>query len=149
MPAPLNVDREAVKTLAIAVGVREAARQMGIPEPTVKAWCLRFGWLKHATPTPQPPTVTPRNIVHPVASGHASTASEAMQNVLNQRKTKSKLLLSKYVVNAAKVASRSRAPLKDAQNVRHVAAVHSAIWPEAQGAGGLTLNLGIITGNLG
>ena len=30
MPKPLNVDWSAVRVLAVAVGVREAARQMGI-----------------------------------------------------------------------------------------------------------------------
>jgi hypothetical protein len=44
MPAPLKVDRNAVRVLASAVGLREAARQTGIPENTVLAWSAREGW---------------------------------------------------------------------------------------------------------
>ncbi len=50
MPAPLNVNREAVKTLAVVHGVREAARLSGLPQATVQAWSARFGWLKSGKP---------------------------------------------------------------------------------------------------
>jgi hypothetical protein len=36
MPKPLNVDWPAVRVLAVAVGVREAARQMGISQDAVR-----------------------------------------------------------------------------------------------------------------
>jgi hypothetical protein len=36
MPKPLNVDWPAVRVLAVAVGVREAARQMQISEDAVR-----------------------------------------------------------------------------------------------------------------
>jgi hypothetical protein len=42
--APLAVDHEQVRTIALAVGVREAARQFGIQEDTVKKWSSREGW---------------------------------------------------------------------------------------------------------
>ena len=47
-----QVSREAVKTLAIAVGVREAARQLGLTESRVLQWSKREKWF---APTPQPP----------------------------------------------------------------------------------------------
>lgn len=46
MPAPLNVDREAVRVLVVALGVRQAAREMGLSEDTVSAWSARGEWLK-------------------------------------------------------------------------------------------------------
>lgn len=46
MPRALNVNRDAVRTLAIAVGIREAARQCGIPEATVQAWSNRENWIQ-------------------------------------------------------------------------------------------------------
>lgn len=49
MPAALDVDREAVRTLSVAVGPREAARQMGLPEATVLAWSKRFNWTSAIT----------------------------------------------------------------------------------------------------
>jgi Putative ATPase subunit of terminase (gpP-like) len=39
-----HVDREAVRVLAIAVGGREAARELGIKESTVLSWAKRYGW---------------------------------------------------------------------------------------------------------
>lgn len=45
MPAPLDVDWPAVRVLALAVGVREAARQMGISEDAVMQRSSREGWL--------------------------------------------------------------------------------------------------------
>lgn len=54
MPAALDVNREAVKMLAMEVGVREAARRMGLPESTVQAWSNRGDWF---APVKLPPTV--------------------------------------------------------------------------------------------
>jgi hypothetical protein len=44
--AHIPVNWEAIKVLAIAVGVREAARRMGLSEEAVKRRCTREGWLK-------------------------------------------------------------------------------------------------------
>lgn len=46
MANPIDIDWKEVKTLAIAIGVREAARRMGLSEETVKKRCTREGWLK-------------------------------------------------------------------------------------------------------
>jgi hypothetical protein len=48
MARRLNVNREAVRTLAVAVGVREAARQCNLSEELVMKWSQREGWLKPA-----------------------------------------------------------------------------------------------------
>src|SRR6478736_5623285 len=45
MPAALQIDKEQVRIVAVTVGVREAARQFGLPEGTVRAWSCREGWL--------------------------------------------------------------------------------------------------------
>lgn len=47
MPAnALGVDWNEVRQIALQVGVREAARRMGLPEETVKKRCTREGWIK-------------------------------------------------------------------------------------------------------
>lgn len=38
------VDREGVRVLAIAIGAREAARQLGLNENTVLGWAKRYKW---------------------------------------------------------------------------------------------------------
>jgi hypothetical protein len=45
MPKPLNVDWPAVRVLAVAVRVREAARQMRISEDAVRQRSKREGWM--------------------------------------------------------------------------------------------------------
>lgn len=77
MPAALDVDREAVKMLALTVGVREAARQMNLPEATVQAWAARYGWLKNlprSVPLPSTVIRTPAT--------NATKASDCLINTL-------------------------------------------------------------------
>lgn len=57
MPARLNVDREQVRMLVLSVGVREAARRVGLKEDTVAQWSCRGRWLAQPDPTPVPPSV--------------------------------------------------------------------------------------------
>ncbi len=45
MPVALDVDWSSVRTLAVAVGVREAARRLGLSEEAVMKRCSREGWL--------------------------------------------------------------------------------------------------------
>lgn len=47
MPAALAVDWNEVKILALAIGVREAARQLELSEEAVMKRCSREGWLKN------------------------------------------------------------------------------------------------------
>lgn len=46
MAQAFAVDWQEVKTLALAIGVREAARQMGLTEDSVRQRSSREGWLK-------------------------------------------------------------------------------------------------------
>ena len=62
----------------------------------------------------------------------AITPMEAVAGTLSKRKDKSALHLSRYVVDASRNAAMSRGDLDEAQNVRHVAAVRSHLWPERQ-----------------
>lgn len=45
---PLAVDHDEVRLVALQIGVREAARQFGLEEDTVKKWSSREGWLRKA-----------------------------------------------------------------------------------------------------
>lgn len=133
MPAPLDVDREQVRMLVLRVGCTEASQELGIPLNTILSWSARGKWLKPEKPE-LPPTVQPRAI-------STIKPSQALANIMERRKEKVNDHLSRYLVNASKVASRSRAPLRVAQNVRHVAAIKQAVYPEPVNAPGITLNV--------
>lgn len=47
MPQALPVDHEAVKTVALQIGVREAARQFGLTEAVVMKWSQREKWFAY------------------------------------------------------------------------------------------------------
>ena len=90
----INIDREAVKTLAIAVGVREAARQLGLNENRVLQWSKRGQWFK---PKPQPPKQSDViTVIKP---------SEALAETLKQHNNDTKLGLSTAAVKTAKHAA--------------------------------------------
>jgi len=137
MPKPLNVDWSAVRVLAIAVGVREAARQMQISEDAVRQRSKREGWMTSAK------AATQRTLAKPVTSvsPHAVSPADALASVLNERKERSKLGLSKYAAEAAERAGESDGDLRLSRKVRDVAAVHQTVWPEQHQENILTLSV--------
>ena len=66
----------------------------------------------------------------------AIASYEAVADVINARKDKSRLYLSKYVEDALQTAANSDGDLEIARQVKDVAAVHSTIWPEEPQRGG-------------
>src|SRR5262245_3362125 len=106
---------------ASGVGLREIARNMGIPEGTVLARAKRHGWAKQ---------IEVAKTKAPAMQSNAITPAEAAASVLNSRKGKSRLNLSKYVADASQTAARSQGDLAIARHVKDVAAVHSTLWPE-------------------
>jgi len=143
MPKRLNVDWPAVRVLAVAVGVREAARQMGISQDAVRQRSKRERWMA------SPKAVAQRALARPVTSVSPSVLSpaHALANVLSERKHRTKLGLSKYAAEAAERAGKSDGDLHLSRNVRDVAAVHSTLWPEDPNERGI-LQIGILTGEI-
>jgi hypothetical protein len=132
MPAPLNINREAVKTLAIAIGVRQAAREMGLPESSVKSWSTRGKWFAD---TPKPPHLAR------VAS-NASTPSDALATRLANDERETRASLSQYARKVSERASR-RSHLDDAPLVHKVAQTAGIVhrWSEGMAANQFTLNV--------
>ena len=91
MPNPLHVDWPAVRVLAVAVGVREAARQMGISQDAVRQRSKREGWMV------SPKTVAQRALAKPVTrvSPSALSPAEALANVLQEHERETKLSLAR------------------------------------------------------
>lgn len=101
MPAPLNVDREAVRVLVVAVGPREAARRMNLSENTVLAWSDRGGWLDHLKPENQPQA--PASML-PTVAINAIKPADALRNVLAEDDHETRISLSRGVRRMAKDA---------------------------------------------
>ena len=140
MPQPLNVDWPAVRVLAVAVGVREAARQMGIGEDSVRQRSKREGWMA------SPKTVAQRALV-PVTSvsPNALSPADALANVFSEQKQGAKLGLSKYASEAAEQPAEQRDKLGIAGKVKDVADVHKTLW-RAENQYQPILNLAVLTG---
>jgi hypothetical protein len=90
----MKQDKEAVKVLALAVGVREAARQLSIPENTILSWSKRDGWFANGQRKP-------KSLPGPARNQSAITASDALRSTLIERSNATKLGLSKAAAKAA------------------------------------------------
>lgn len=130
-----------VKTAyASGIGLREIARNMNIPEGTVLARAKREGWTRQIQ---NAKALAKREDSSPVV-----TPMEAVAVTLNERKDKSRLHLSKYVVDASKRASDSGGNLDIAQDVRHVSAVSAHLWSQDQPKIGLDLSVLNVSGDM-
>jgi hypothetical protein len=141
MPKPLNVDWSGVRVLAVAVGVREAARQMGISEDAVRQRSKRERWMAC------PKTVAQRALAKPVTSvsPNALSPAHALANVFSERKHCTKLSLSKYVAEAREELAEHEEKPSMTRRARDIADVHSTLWPVEQKQETI-LNLGVLIG---
>jgi hypothetical protein len=105
---------------AAGAGLRELARKMNIPEGTVLAHAKRKGWTRQIEAAKQ----------NAKTQSQAITPFEALATTLNDRKNKSRLHLSKYVVDASERAAQSNGNLEIAGQVQKVAQVHESVWPQ-------------------
>lgn len=126
MPAALDVDREQVRMLVLAVGVREAARQMGLNEKTVLHWSHTGNWLAHlrqpnAKPE-MPLSMQPRSVV-------SVRPADALQAVLHEGITETKIGFTRYAARMATKAAE-HGQLEDAPLYKAVADIHGKMHPE-------------------
>jgi hypothetical protein len=117
MPKPLNVDWPAVRVLAVAVRVREAARQMGISEDAVRQRSKREHWMA------SPKTVAQRALAKPVTRVSPHALADALPNVLQEHERETKLSLARSARRMAKDAEQ--ATLREAPYVHKAAQVAS------------------------
>lgn len=103
MGKPLQADWNEVKTLALAIGVREAARQMGLPEDAVMQRSYREGWIEKRREAQAKAEVIKSTIrVEQGLSAHVSTAAEVLQNVSGETKSELAVAALKVARHAAK-----------------------------------------------
>lgn len=123
---------EAVRALAMVVGVREAARRMGISEEATMKRCQREGWLS----TPE----AKRAVALAVAERSGITvrpqmsAGALIQQEIQQLGSSTKLSLARGIAKAGKhvEAMEGVEIVKDAQNIKAIAQTANTIhnWSE-------------------
>jgi len=149
MPAPLDVDREAVKAHAITHGVRQAARHFGLPEDTVCQWSKRYGWLENAgvaiIAQPKPASIAPKPV-----SG-VSKPADAARLAMQELSAKSKLGLAKAVLNGAEHAStlEGKDVIDRAQQIKSLVDAGDKLYQWSGQPGTPTLRLELIAGAVG
>ena len=132
-----NETWEHIKTgYAAGINLREIARKMNIPEGTVLAHAKRHGWTQQI----QVATQQQSDAITQVQSVPQSIAS-----ILDERKDRAKLGLSKYAAEAAEEAAEHRDKLGIAGKVKDVAGVHKTLWPDQPETKSI-LNVAILTG---
>jgi hypothetical protein len=93
MPAALDVNWEAIKLLAQQIGVREAARRMGLPEDAVRQRSAREGWLRDMPRSqPLPPSV--RKVVTNVTKAPEASINYLKDVLLETRTEHAKTALA-------------------------------------------------------
>lgn len=154
MPAPLAVDKEAVRVLVVAVGSAEAARRTGLPEGTVRQWSKRGGWtagvkecaaLAAGSPTPERVALAASlpESMRPLAVTGVTNPADALLRVIADRLASSRLSRSRYVQRAsARLAVLpSNQLLAEAPNAKALAGVAEQLDPRVAAGAGTTLNL--------
>jgi hypothetical protein len=93
----IDIDKESVKVLVIAIGVKETAKKLGIPLSTICNWSAKGKWLK----TPEADAV--RYEKRPEGS---MSPSEALRETLLELGARTKLGLSRALANGADSVSQ-------------------------------------------
>lgn len=138
-----TINRESLKTLVVAFGPNEAARQANMNVNTVKSLSRRHGW-KRATheasrddiSNPQTPDATsaicqtkPNSTTPSICT---STPSQAISSALAHLRNRSLMGLATYAARAAEHAADEKKcadPLSISRKVKDVADVHRSIYP--------------------
>lgn len=115
--------------LVLAVGVRPAARQLGISEDTVADWSRQGKWLAGTRPTPA--TIRPpASMVSP--SSPSITPADALAATLADRHKRTKLGLSAWAASSSEHLSTLTGEEAAAahQAALGTASVAGKVWPE-------------------
>lgn len=96
----MDIDREAVRVLAVAIGARPAARQLGLNEDTVCSWAARFGWFADTQPRQPLPAS-----MQPLASNASKSPAVALQDVMSEMGGQTRLGIAKGLHSAAQTVA--------------------------------------------
>jgi hypothetical protein len=138
---------EQIKTgYSAGINLREITRKMKIPEGTVLAHAKRHGWTQQIQVATRHLDVMQSDAIAPVQP--VQSVPQSIAAILNERKERTKLGLSKYAAEAAEQAAEHRDKLGIAGKVKDVAGVHKTLWPEEPNSNNQIINLAVVTGKI-
>lgn len=124
MPVALDIDKEAVRVLVVAIGARAAARELGLDENTVLQWSARGGWLEKVRPTQALPLSMQPKAVITVIGEPVKAPAEALAAILADHERQTKLSLARTArTNAAEAELAGLAGAGDALSTGKLAAL--------------------------
>lgn len=147
----MKPNREAVKVLAKAIGLREAARRMGLSEQRVMKWSQRDPtgpWIKNADNSSlSTPSVT-GSTLQQACPQSVRTPSDAMDSALKDDAKQTKISLSKGIRKAATFISEQPGVLlfTGADRVKQIVGAASQLHGWEQSSQGGSISLNILTG---
>jgi hypothetical protein len=149
-PVAKPISWEAVKTLAAVVGVREAARQMGLSEEQVKKRCTREGWLS----TPEARIANQRAVAMrsgtsaPIPLSPMSPAALVHAEIA-QLGSKTRLSLARGIAKAGEhiESMDGQEILIDAQNIKSVAQTADLVHGWKDAAPQVKIRLDVLSGS--
>lgn len=131
------IDWPGIRAAAVTQGIRAAARSAAINLPPIEQERFVFRVLKRASREKwEEARLAAKPAQHANSKPQSSkvlNGSEAAQNGLLEQKQATRSNLAKYAVDASSKAAKSKGNLAIAGQVRQVAAILPAVWPEEQG----------------
>jgi hypothetical protein len=130
-----QIDLPGLRAAAVAIGIRAAARQAARDLPPdererfvqrAMKRCSRQKWLVKAQQQKANAVATSPTAL----SANVRTGADALAETLNERRDKSRLHLSQYVVDGSGRAAKSKGDLSIAPRVRDLSAIYGDVWPE-------------------
>jgi len=137
----INIDKEQVRMLVLSLGVRPAARQLGLREATVQQWSAQGKWLAHCHPNTPPATPPPpasmTNTTKPT-----KCPADVLRDILADDEHATKLGLSRAVRKSV-TSVREGVAIENAADLKAVAQTAALIhrWEEPGASGTRGLNI--------
>jgi hypothetical protein len=138
---------EQIKTgYAAGINLREIARKMAIPEGTVLAHAKRHGWTQQIQVATRHLDVVQSDAIAPVQPVSAvQPVPQSIAEILSERKTRSKLALSRFTAEASEQAAEHPDKLAITRKAKDLSDIHGTLWPDQPGAREEIVNLAIVT----
>ncbi len=133
---PVTIDKESVRMLAIEIGVRPAARKLGLNEDRVCQWSHRGNWF------PTLPDVQGKTV------STVSKPGDILASELATHENTTRLTLAKYASNAAAAIHKSVHPTRYTRQAKDIAGVMATVHRQDEGKQSAQFSLNVLNLNM-